>query len=139
MPNEAAFVDANIFIDIARKREGWSSSAAALARVKKKNGFVSALTVAIVYFSKLRSLSTQRARQETQELIHGLRVAPVTEETIDAAFAASNIEDFEDAIQFHCAKAVARVLVTRNKRHYTSAQNELEISTPEEFLNKYPD
>jgi len=139
MPNEDAFVDANIFLDIARKRDGWSSSAAVLAKIKKRSGFVSALTVAIVYFIKLRSMPMRRARQETQELVHGLRVAPLTQEIVEAAFVTSDIEDFEDAIQFHCAKAVAKVIVTRNKRHYDSVHNEVEISTPEESLINHPD
>lgn len=137
MLNEDAFIDANIFIDIARKRKGWSSSAAALAEIKKRKGFVSALTVAILYYVKLRGVSPQNARQETRELIHGLRVAPVTQEIICAAFDRTNLEDFEDAIQFYSARAVAKTIVTRNKRHYVAVQDELEIITPEEFLNKY--
>ena len=107
MQNEAAFVDANVFLDVARRRKGWKASATALAEIKRRNGFVSALTVAIVYFIKLRRLSPPAARRETQELIEGLRIATVTPEIIRHSFENENIEDFEDAIQFYCAKTLA--------------------------------
>jgi predicted nucleic acid-binding protein len=135
MRNDSVFVDANIFLDVARKRKGWKASTAALIEAKRKNGFVSSLTVAIIYFIKLRNMPPLKARQETRELIQGLRIAAVTSEIINQAFDNTAIEDFEDAIQFYCAKT-ARFMVTRNKRDYEAIEKELEVVTPEEFLTK---
>ncbi len=47
------------------------------------------------------------------------------------------IEDLEDTIQFHSAKEVAEVFITRNKRHFRAVEDEIEILTPEEFLERY--
>ena len=136
MQNEPPFVDANIFLNVARRRKGWKASAAALTEVKKINGFVSSLTVAIVYFIKLRTMSPLKARQETRELIQGLRIAAVTSEVISQALDNMAIEDFEDGIQFYCAKTAAKVIVTRNKRDYAAVEKELQVVTPEQFLAK---
>jgi predicted nucleic acid-binding protein len=134
MQNEPAFVDANIFIDVARKRKGWKASALALTEIKKLNGVVSSLTVAIIYFIKLRTMPALKARQETRELIQGLGVVAVTPDAVNQAFDNVSIEDFEDALQFYCAKAAAKTIVTRNKRDYEAAETELQVMTPEEFL-----
>ena len=134
MQNEPAFVDANIFIDVARKRKGWRASALALTEIKRINGFVSSLTVAIVYFIKLRTMSPLKARQETRELIEGLRIVAVTSEVVNQALDNTTIEDFEDAMQFYCAKTATKAIVTRNKRDYATIEKELEVMTPEEFL-----
>ena len=134
MQNEPAFVDANIFIDVARKRKGWRASALALTEIKRINGFVSSLTVAIVYFIKLRTMSPLKARQETRELIEGLRIVAVTSEVVNQALDNTTIEDFEDAMQFYCAKTATKAIVTRNKRDYATIEKELKVMTPEEFL-----
>ncbi len=65
MQNEPVFLDANVFLDVARKRKGWKASAAVLISTKMRNGFVSSLTVAIIYFIKLRTMPPLKARQET--------------------------------------------------------------------------
>lgn len=134
MQNEPAFVDANIFIDVARKRKRWKASALALTEIKRINGFVSSLTVAIIYFIKLRTMPPLKARQETRELIEGLRIVAVTSEVIIQALDNAAIEDLEDAMQFYCAKTATKVIVTRNKRDYATVEKELEVMTPEEFL-----
>lgn len=136
MENEPVFLDANIFLDVARKRKGWEASATALAEIKRRNGFLSSLTVAIVYFIKLRTTPPVRARQETRELVEGLQIAAVTSEIIRQALDDLNIEDFEDAIQFYCANEVAKSMVTRNKRHHAAAGRDVEILTPEEYLSR---
>ncbi len=45
--------------------------------------------------------------------------------------------DFEDAIQFNSAKSVAKIFITRNKRDFREVEDELEVLTPEKFLEKY--
>jgi predicted nucleic acid-binding protein len=134
MQNESAFVDANIFLDVARKRKGWKASALALTEIKRINGFVSSLTVAIIYFIKLRTMPPLKARQETRELIQGLRIVAVTSEVVNQALDNTAIEDFEDAMQFYCARTAAKAIVTRNKRDYEAVGKELEVMTPEQFL-----
>ena len=137
--SERVFIDANIFLDVTKKRRGWQSSLNFITSVKegKIKGYISVLTVAIVYFMRLRVLPMDRARHDSQELIKGFEIVAVTPEMVKEAYAEKKIEDLEDAIQFHCAKSVVKTFVTRNKKHYEKVKNEIEILTPEEFLKKY--
>lgn len=66
--------DINIFEDVIRKRDGWVASLEVLNRVrnKKVNGFVSALTVPVLYF--LRKLPDREAREKVKEITLGFNM-----------------------------------------------------------------
>lgn len=51
-----------------------------------------------------------------------------------ASFADKRFSDFEDALQFHSAKGKADIIVTRNRKHYVGVTGELQVLSPEEFL-----
>jgi len=133
------FVDANIFLDILQKRRNWEGSFSIRKGVVegKHDGYLSALSVAIIYFLMLNRTDYRTARSETQKVIKSFKIVDLTETLIHKSFREDRIEDLEDAIQFHSAKEVAEVFLTRNKRHFREVEDELEILTPEEFLEKY--
>jgi len=133
------FFDANVLIDVLMRRTGWRSSLALIQNVRdgKIEGYISALTVAIIYFLRARSLPEAESKDVAKRIIHGFKVAPLTEDVIKRALEEQRIEDLEDAIQFHSAKEVAEVFITRNKRDFRAVKDEIEILTPEEFLEKY--
>ena len=133
------FVDANVFIDIQRKRANWKKSFLVIKSVidKRKEGYVSALTPVIIYFLRRRITSEERAREETLDLTKGFKIIGLTTEIVKAAFEENRIQDFEDAIQFHSAKGKVDVFITRNKKDYEKVKDEIEVLTPEEFLDKY--
>jgi len=58
-------VDANVFIDIQRKREDWKASFAIVESVVngRNQGYISALTPAIIYFLR-RKLLLKPKREE---------------------------------------------------------------------------
>ena len=103
----------------------------------KHDGYLSALRVAIIYFLMLNRTDYRTARSETQKVIKGFKIVDLTETLIHKSFREDRIEDLEDAVQFHSAKEVAEVFITRNKRHFRAVEDEIEILTPEEFLEKY--
>jgi len=133
------FVDANVFIDVQRKRANWKKSFLVIKSVidKRSEGFISALTPIIIYFLRRRITSEERAREETLTLTRSFRIIDLTSEIVKAAFEEDRIKDFEDAIQFHSAKGRANVFITRNKKDYEGIKDEIEVLTPEEFLVKY--
>jgi len=134
-----AFFDANILMDVLVRRDGWRSSLALIQMVRDKEveGYISALTVAIIYFLRARTLSEAESKEVTKRAIHGFNVVSLSEDIVKKALDENRIEDLEDAIQFHSAKEVAEVFLTRNKRHFRAVEDEIEILTPEEFLEKY--
>ena len=133
------FIDANVFLDILQKRRGWESSFAIRKGVVEGvyEGYISALSVAVIYFLRLSRTDYKTARLETQKIRRGFKLIDLTDSLIQRAFEEERIEDLEDAIQFHSAKEAAKVFITRNKRHFEKVKDEIEVLTPEESLKRY--
>lgn len=132
------FLDVNIFIDVQRKREGWTKSFEVIRSVLegKNEGYISALTPAIIYFLRKELTSEIRAKEEMLDAVRDFKIVDLTSKIINDASGDKNITDFEDAIQFHSAKGVAKILITRNTVDYKKVADKLEILTPEQFLEK---
>lgn len=100
-------------------------------------GYISALTIAIIYFLRARVSAERDARESARRAVHKFNVIDVTQEIIARAFKEDKIEDLEDALQFHSAKTSTKIFITRNKRHFKAVEDGMEFLTPEEFLKKY--
>lgn len=128
-------VDINVFMDVLTQRAGWLESVAAIKSLKPRgiSGFTSALTIAIIYFQRLRKLGETQARADAKFVTKDLEIVPLTRQIIFEALE-SPLPDFEDNIQFFSAKAMqVDYLITRNKKHFI--QQEIPVVTPEEFLH----
>jgi predicted nucleic acid-binding protein len=128
-------VDINVFMDVLTQRTGWLESLAAIKILKPYgiSGFVSALTMAIIYFQRLRKFGETQARADAKFVTKDFEIVPLTRSIIFEALD-SPLPDFEDNIQFYSAKATqVDYIVTRNKKHF--AQQEIPVVTPEEFLH----
>lgn len=128
-------VDINVFMDVLTQRAGWVESVAALKSLKPRgiSGFTSALTMAIIYFQRLRKFGEMQARTDAKFITRDFEITPLSRQIIFEALN-SPLPDFEDNIQFFSAKAIqVDYLITRNKKHF--AQQEIPVVTPEEFLH----
>ncbi|MDE1827411.1 MAG: PIN domain-containing protein [Thaumarchaeota archaeon] len=137
-----AFVDVNVFLDVLQIRKNWESSLKVISfvRQKKVTGYVSALTVAILYFLRSRDgFSDNQSRRDVGDSISGFEILGLDGKHVMAALSDKRFNDFEDALQFYSAKGVANAILTRNKRDFSSVSGDMEILTPEEFLKKYSD
>lgn len=129
-------VDINIFEDIIRKRKGWRASEELVDSVQagKIEGWISALTIPIVYFFRLRVCSEKMAREKVKIITSKFRIVSLTKGVLNSAMI-SEMTEFEDNIQFFSAKKIkADFLITRNKKHYR--QKEIATLTPEEFFER---
>ncbi|MFQ6121063.1 MAG: type II toxin-antitoxin system VapC family toxin [Methanosarcinales archaeon] len=109
-----------------------------LNRVKNKkvNGFISALSVPVLYF--LRKLPDREAREKVKKITIGFNIINLTSEIIENAMNDTEFNDFEDAIQFYSAiNANVEIIITRNKRHFRCVENKIKVVTPEEFLEEF--
>jgi len=132
-------VDVNIFMDIFRRRKGWTYSLEIINRVRNRKikGYISALTIPILWFLLSKDIPEKDAKNYVKTIIEEFEVIPLDMQIINLSFK-SEMEDFEDAIQFTSAiSANCKVLITRNKEDFLVAKNNIEILTPEEFLDKY--
>jgi len=62
----SVFVDANVFLDVLWKNKGWESSLEVIEKVRRGEikGFVSVLTIAIIYFFHSQEFTKRKARTE---------------------------------------------------------------------------
>lgn len=127
-------VDINLFEDVFRKRTGWRASESVIRVVRQGKiiGYISALTVPILYFFRSHSYPEAEARRLTKTITKKFRVVALTNRILNDAFD-SPMFDFEDAIQFYSAKSVkSDYLVTRNIAHFSLP--DVKAITPEDFL-----
>lgn len=128
------FVDVNIFVDISEKRQGWDSSLEIISGVRegKYEGYVSALTVPILYFRRIRVKPDKEARNDVNVLIKGFKVIELDSDILEDAMDDNTFRDYEDAIQYHSARKECGIIITRNKKDFP--HKGVRVLNPEEFL-----
>jgi predicted nucleic acid-binding protein len=129
------FMHTNVMLDVLAQQEPHyadSSRVWTLAETGRVEAFVSAISLPTLNYRLCRTKGPKPARKAMSILrdIFGLVAldAQIVNQAID-----SDIDDFEDAIQFFSAlRADAAVLITRNAKDFPS--QDIAIQTPEEFL-----
>lgn len=130
--------DTNIILDIALKRNPHFDDASRLfGLIDKKiiTGFITASTITDIYYISKKEKGHYEALNFIINLIQVVDVVGIDKEVILSAIA-SDIKDFEDAIQVSAAKFnEINIVITRNKSDFL--ESTLEIFTPVEFLQNY--
>ena len=118
-------VDTNIILDDFLEREPFVEDAAALMEAIESEqivGYVTATTLTnIFYIARRQTRSIELARQAVSETLTLMEVCLVDRAILEAAFA-SNLRDFEDAVQLACAMASRLdAIITRNAQDFAGA------------------
>lgn len=134
---QTVLIDADVILDLFIQREPHHSVSLRLfsyldQKPDTLQGVTSPVIIANVAYILGKLKSQAYAVQKIQELRQIIEVAPVTQATIDLALS-SPYKDFEDAIQYYCAKTNdIPVIITRNVGDFPSG--EVLIVTPQEFI-----
>jgi len=127
--------DINVILDVLQKREPFYAASAgvlAILETGAAQGFVAAHTITTLFYLIQKGKNSSEARATITNLLQFLKVASVTQETIEQAL---NLEfrDFEDAVQMISAvQYKVDFLITRNVKDYKAAL--LPIMQPIDFL-----
>ena len=129
------FVDTNVLLDVLGRREPFYADSAkvwTLAETGQVEGFASTLSLPNLFYVLRRAEGQKVARKAVGVLRDIFSLVPldaqITNQAID-----SDIQDFEDAIQFFSAlRCGAAALVTRNTKDFPGG--DVAIQTPGEFL-----
>lgn len=131
-------IDTNIILDIALKREPFfTDSYNFFLKLDNKlfTGFITATTVADIYYIAKRQKGHEVALDFLKSILQIVDVKGVNKESITNALN-SSFSDFEDAIQHYSAKQFEiGIIVTRNIDDFK--ESDLEIITPSDFLKKF--
>lgn len=129
------FVDTDIIYDLLASRDPYYNAAARLFTLsdeKKIQLFISALSVANIHYLISKQLSSAEAKQVLRKFRLLVHVVPINEKIIDLALN-SEVNDFEDAIQYFCAlESDCDILLTRNLKDYKKAQ--ITVMTAQDFI-----
>jgi predicted nucleic acid-binding protein len=114
-------IDLNIILDALQKRQPYYEFSARLLANAENNtieGLISAHSVTTLFYLIAKDSSADLARGVLTQLLSFLKVASVTQETIEQALMLP-YRDFEDAVQIIAAlQSRADYLVTRNPQDY---------------------
>lgn len=128
-------VDTDVILDLLAERHPHYIHAAKLfhlAQLGEVELYVSAISFATLFYLLNKQLNRNKAIEVIANLKTIVKVASVTDTTIEKAIL-SGFKDFEDAIQYFSGEEnAASIIVTRNGKDYKSAK--LPIMTAEAFL-----
>lgn len=130
------FLDTNVIIDFLANRKPFSLEAAQLFNYSFKKNisiYVAAVSYNNIYYILRQSCSHLQSIKILNELQEWTEVVDVSKEVIRKSLK-SGFKDFEDAIQYNCAKAIGNIdcIVTRNTKDFKASS--LPVLTPKEAL-----
>jgi predicted nucleic acid-binding protein len=130
------FVDTDVVLDLFIRREPHHTEALQLfthTKRSKAKCFTSPIVIANAYYILAKVKNKQYALERIKGLRKFVKIVPVDEMAIDAALA-KPYKDFEDSIQYSCAKRNGiGTIVTRNTKDYP--KSDVTIANPGEYLN----
>ncbi|MDE6255646.1 MAG: PIN domain-containing protein [Muribaculaceae bacterium] len=130
------FLDTNFIMDYF-VREGFgdpSEQLMSFVDARKYKCYISFLTVAnFAYIT--RKMPANAVRSMIKKMCDAFKVVKNTEDQISKALAL-NASDFEDALQYRCAKdAGCDCIITRNQKDF--AFSDMPVLSASEYLEKY--
>ncbi len=132
---ENVFVDTDIILDLLSNREPFYIPSAYLfseADKGKTKLHVSSLSFSNLNYILSKNYSSDQARKKLLKFKTLVNVLAVTDKVVDLALS-SDFKDFEDGLQYFTAiENNIKILLTRNLRHYKTAQ--IPVMTAEQFL-----
>jgi predicted nucleic acid-binding protein len=132
------FLDTNILMDILANRQPFYKTSSEIYKLglrKKTAFFTSSNTILTLHYLLKKFVTEENIRKALDEITEDVKIIPVDYNIIKKSLK-SNHKDFEDAIQIVAAQSIVDMncIVTRDLKDYKNA--EINVFTPDEFLNK---
>ena len=127
------FIDTNIFLNVLLDRDyGRSEEILYFLKLKGKL-FISSTTILNAIYIARKKLKDVKA--DVFALKKKFNVISTTDEILELSFQ-SNFKDFEDGVQYFCAKSVnCDLIITDNKKDFIYSN--IEVMDSIEFYNKF--
>ena len=130
------FLDTNLILDVLAEREPFYQDSRRIWEFVEKRdltGYLSATTITDIFYIIKKQLGMKRAYDTLSKIMAVFNIASVSETDIRKGLNLG-FKDFEDGLQFVCAKKIkAGYLITRNKEEFKEGKG-IDIVDPEEFL-----
>ena len=140
MEFKSIFLDTNILVDLVAKRNVFVNDAVAIFNYCQNNNiemFTTSHSIATLHYIAKKLVNEKELRLIIEDLLDTVSIIGVNEITIRKSLKSNHKDkDFEDAIQIISAQSINNMncIVTRNIKDYK--YTEINVFTPNEFLNK---
>jgi predicted nucleic acid-binding protein len=129
------FLDTNVVVDLLGERDSFYTAAARIATLADKGRvrlIVSALTYSTLYYLLSKFESGEAAKEKIRKFKVIAETSELTDKIVEQGLA-SNVKDFENALQYYCAvNAECNVLITRNPKDFK--MSDIPVLSPDEYL-----
>ena len=127
------FIDTNIFLNVLLDRDYGRSEDILYFLKLKGELFISSITILNAIYIARKKLKDVKA--DVFALKKKFNIISTTDEILEFSFE-SNFKDFEDGVQYFCAKSLnCDLIITDNKKDFI--YSDIEIMDSIEFYNKF--
>ena len=130
------FIDTNIFMNSIENRDSWISKEILLF-LKRINAdsYLNDLSIINIYYITRKSTNREKIKEVLKTILYEQNIVSIDQEIIENALN-SNFKDFEDGVQYFCAKKIeADLIITDNKTDFINS--DIKVMTAKEFAEKY--
>ena len=130
------FIDTNIFMNSIEDRDSWLSKAILLfLKQIDVDSYLNDLSVMNIYYLTRKSTHRDKIKDALKVILSEQNIVSIDGDIIENALN-SDFKDFEDAVQYFCAKKIwADLILTDNMKDFVSS--DIMVMTAQEFAESY--
>jgi len=130
------YIDTNVYLNSIENRDNnISKEVLIFLEARDIKIFVNDLSIINIHYITRKSLNRELIKVEIKKILSKHEVVPIDRFIIENSLD-SEFKDFEDGVQFFCAKRVeADLIITNNPKDFK--KSDIKIMTPLEFHSEY--
>jgi len=134
--NIKAYIDTNVYLNAIENRDSNISKKVIIFLEKKAvKIYLNDLSVVNIHYITRKSIDRAMIETQIRKILNKHTLVSIDKRIIEYSFD-SKFKDFEDGIQYFCAKAInADFIITNNPQDFETSL--IRIFTPQEFYDKY--
>jgi predicted nucleic acid-binding protein len=130
------YVDTNVYLNSLQERDNQiSKKVLTFLEERDIKIFVNDLSIINIHYITRKSINRELIKTELKKILSKHGLVPIDRFIIENSLD-SEFKDFEDGVQFFCAKRVeADLIITNNPKDFK--KSDIKIMTPLEFYSEY--
>jgi len=130
------FIDTNIYINAIENRDSWISKELLIFLSKTNSSvYLNDLTIINIHYITRKSIKREEISKSIKIIIEEHNLVSIGKDIILNSLN-SNFKDFEDWVQFFCAKEIwADIIITDNKKDFINS--DIKVLSAKEFSDYY--
>ena len=130
------YIDTNVYLNSIDNRDNEVSRNVLTFLVQKNiELYINDLTILNIHYIAKKNRSRDEIYKIVKTILYKHKVVPIDKAILEESLE-SNFKDFEDGVQYFCAKKIkADLIITSNKKDFIYSK--INVLTPLEFYNKY--